>query len=737
MINKTLLFLLFLTSNILFAQTASKEITLDDVWKSYVFYPKSVEGFNPLKNGIHFSNFDNENTQINAYSYETGNKVKTILDLSNFKSKKIAAIDEYVFSDDESKILLITNKTEIYRRSFLADYYVFDRNMNMLEMLSTNGMQQAASVSPDGKNVAFVRENNIFIKNTIDGTEKQITTDGQKNQIINGIPDWVYEEEFEFFKAYEWSPSGNYIAYLQFNEKEVPEYSLQLYKGKAPELEMNSLYPGKYTFKYPKAGEKNSVVKLKIYDLISRKTSEIALGEYEYLPRIKWTKDNDVLSVMKMNRYQNQLDIVTVDALTLQTKTIYTEKNSKYIDEFNLDNLIFLDKQSFVITSEKDGFSHLYLGNVNNTELKQITSGEWNVTELYGYNDSTETFYYQSNEGNPTDRYVYKIDIKGKNKKLLTKQKGTNEAEFSGDYKFFINNFSDLNTPNEYSIVSNNGNELKRLENNDELKQKMTEYGFQKKEYFNVKSDSIIIDGKKVELVGWMLKPANFNPKNKYPVLIVQYSGPNSQEAANQYDFYIGWHQYLASKGYIIVCVDPRGTGFRGEAFKKCTYLQIGKYEHEDQIQTARFLGKLPYVDATRIGIYGWSFGGYVSSLCMTRGNGVFKTGIAVAPVTNWRYYDNIYTERFMRTPQENANGYDLNSPTTYAEGMKGNFLLVHGMADDNVHLQNSTEFSESLVQANKQFEMFFYTNRNHGIYGGYTRIHLFTKLSEFLFKNL
>ena len=699
-----------------------KMIQLEDIWASRTFSPEWVWGINSMNDGIHYSslNYGDKNVYITQYSYETGDSISTIVDSKDLDG---ISFSDYSFSEDEKKVLLPTETESIYRYSTRSNYYVYDRETKIAEELS-EGKQRLAQFSPDASKVAFVKENNIFIKDIINNTELQVTFDGEINNIINGATDWVYEEEFAFDNGMQWNASGNKIAYYRFDEENVPEFSMDLF---------TDLYPSQSQFKYPKAGETNSTIELFIYDLDSNKTIKANINTEEefYIPRIKWTLDENVLSVQRMNRHQNQLDFILVDAKDGSSQTIFTENDAAYIDV--TDNLTFLnDGKYFIWTSEKSGYNHIYLYNLKGKQVRQITKGNYDVTDFYGIDESNNTVYFASSERSPMHRDVYAIQLNGKNKKTLTNKIGTNSATFSTNYKYFINQYSNANTPYYFSLFDAKGNEVRMLKDNSNLKNSLAEYALSQKEFFNFKTTEGI------DLNGWMMKPHNFDETKQYPVFMYLYGGPGSQQVTDSWggsNFL--WYQMLTQQGYIVACVDNRGTGARGSEFKKCTYQQLGKLETEDQIEANRYLANLPYVDGSRIGIFGWSYGGYMSSLCLLKGADEFKMAIAVAPVTNWRYYDSIYTERYMRTPQENASGYDDNSPINHVEKLKGKYLLVHGSADDNVHYQNTMEMTNALVNANKQFDLFIYPNKNHGIYGGYTRLHLFTKMTNFIKENL
>ena len=703
-----------------FAQ--EKMIQLEDIWASRTFSPEWVWGINSMNDGVHYSslNYGDKNVYITQYSYETGDSISTIVDSKDLDG---ISFSDYSFSEDEKKVLLPTETESIYRYSTRSNYYVYDRETKIAEELS-EGKQRLAQFSPDASKVAFVKENNIFIKDIINNTELQVTFDGEINKIINGATDWVYEEEFAFDNGMKWNASGNKIAYYKFDEENVPEFSMDLF---------TDLYPSQSQFKYPKAGETNSTVELFIYDLDSNKTIKANINSEEefYIPRIKWTLDENILSVQRMNRHQNQLDFILVDAKDGSSKTIFTENDAAYIDV--TDNLTFLnDGKYFIWTSEKSGYNHIYLYNLKGKQVRQITKGNYDVTDFYGIDESNNTVYFSSSERSPMHRDVYAVQLNGKNKKTLTNQIGTNSATFSTNYKYFINQYSNANTPYYFSLFDAKGNEVRMLKDNSNLNNRLAEYALSQKEFFNFKTTEGI------DLNGWMMKPHNFDETKQYPVFMYLYGGPGSQQVTDSWggsNFL--WYQMLTQQGYIVACVDNRGTGARGSEFKKCTYQQLGKLETEDQIEANRYLANLSYVDSSRIGIFGWSYGGYMSSLCLLKGANEFKMAIAVAPVTNWRYYDSIYTERYMRTPQENASGYDDNSPINHVEKLKGKYLLIHGSADDNVHFQNTMEMTNALVNANKQFDLFIYPNKNHGIYGGYTRLHLFTKMTNFIKENL
>jgi len=715
---------LLILSGVAFAQT--QKIELEDIWLKYKFYPKTISGFNSMNNGESYTVMDQGN--LDQYSYKNGKHIKTLIDAGQLipeGASKPIRYSAYEFSADESKILLVTKRKGIYRHSFTAEYWVYNFKTKKLQQLSENGAQRLASFSPDGSKVAFMRDNNLFIKDLDSGLETQFTKDGAINSIINGAPDWVYEEEFSFNKAYEWSPDGARIAFIRFDESKVKEFEFTVY---------GDLYPKQYKYKYPKAGEDNSIVSVLIYDLASNTTKTMDIGTETdiYIPRIKWTNNPNVLSIQRLNRLQNKWEILLANSNTGSSKVLYNEDNKYYIDI--TDNLIFLKKdKGFIFTSERDGYNHIYFYDMNGALVKQLTKGKYDITDFFGLDEKRGQLYYQAAYTSPLDRDIFTVNLYNQKQTKLSKQVGTNAAQFSTNFKYFVNTFTDANTPPFITVNKANGSQLYVLENNNGLKQMMTDYGYAPKTFFKIKTDDDI------ELNAWMIKPLDFDSTKRYPVLMYLYGGPGSQTVTNSWGWFnLMWFEMLAQKGYIVVSVDNRGTGARGEEFKKSTYLQLGKLETIDQINANKYLGTLSYIDKTRIGIFGWSYGGYMSTLCMTKGAAYFKTGIAVAPVTNWRYYDNIYTERFMRTPQENSDGYDDNSPISHTAKLKGNYLLMHGTADDNVHVQNSMDLITSLLKNNKQFDMQFYPNSDHSIYTGrYTHFHVYRKMTDFLLEKL
>ena len=728
---KKLFLLLFAMAVVSTGYSQKKNAELDDYTFYGKFRAKGISGINPMNDGNHYTILE-DGKKIVKYAYETGKQTAVLVDLENMRNKHdISAISNYEFSPDESKVLIYIDRENIYRHSFKADYYVIDIERREISALSKDGKQQSPAFSPDGNNVAYVRDNNLFIKKLRFETESPITTDGAMNAIINGVPDWVYEEEFGFSRAFEWLPDSEELAYIKFDESDVREYSFPLYQTSFPSMDEFELYPGQYNYKYPKAGERNSKVSVHVFNLRNRTTKQMDVGNLTdvYIPRIFCTQQSKQLAIVKLNRNQSQLELFLVNSASGVGNVIFTDRNERYVDEDVLDNIRFLeDGKHFVYVGELDGYNHIHLFGIDGRKIRQVTKGEWDITNFYGFDAKKQLFYFQAAAISPLRREIYSIRMDGTRQTRLTTLEGTNNASFSNNYAYYINSFSNASTPPQFTVHNSAGKQLRVLENNEQLKKLLDEYNILPREFFTFKTP----EG--VELNGWTIKPPKFDSNKKYPVFMTQYSGPNSQQVLDRWE--IGWEQYLASNGILVVCVDGRGTGARGEEFRKCTYMKLGRLESDDQIATANYLAKQTYVDASRIAIWGWSYGGFMTALCMSRSD-VFKTGIAVAPVTNWRYYNTAYTERFMRTPQENVSGYNLNSPTHLAENLAGRLFLIHSTADDNVHVQNTFEYADKLVQAGKQFDMFVYPNRNHSIYGGDTRKHLYRMMYDYLVRNL
>ena len=704
--------------SVLLAQ--NKQLSLKEIYDG-TFSVKGLDKLQSLKNGKQYTILSVDKatatSSIQKYEYKTQKKLETIVS----SSSSIPYFTSYEFSGDESRLLLATALEPIYRRSTLGFYYVYDLKTKEISAVSSSKIQEP-TFSPDGSKVAYVRNNNIYVWDIASNNTKQLTLDGVKNKIINGVTDWVYEEEFAFVRAFEWNSDGSKLAFIRFDETKVPEFSMDVYGA--------DLYQAQTVFKYPKAGENNSEVSLHIVDVDTYQITPVDLDDPYYIPRIKWMQDPNSLSVQTLNRHQNRLRLYTVSARNNSSSLLLEETDDAYVSV--TDDLTFMADDSFIWTSEKDGFKHIYLYDAEGKLMNQVTKGPWEVTKYYGYDQNEDLIYYQSTENGSINRDVYSVGSNGGNKRRLTTKIGQNAADFSSDFTYFINTYSSATNPPEYTLHNSlSGKKVKDILFNHELLSKLEHYSINPKEF-----STISINGNELNM--WMIKPTDFDTTKKYPLFMTQYSGPGSQKVSNSWmDTNDYWFQMLANEGYIVVCVDGRGTGYKGAEFKKVTYKELGKYEVEDQIAAAKKLSGLPYIDETRTGIWGWSYGGFMSTNCLLKGNDTFEMAIAVAPVTSWRFYDSIYTERFMRTPQENPSGYDENSPLNYPELLKGNYLLVHGSADDNVHLQNTMRMVEALIRANKQFDWAIYPDKNHSINGGNTRLHLYTKMTNFIKENL
>ena len=711
--------LLFFTSVTCFTQN-DKQISLEEIFTERKFSQDWVWGLNSMNDGLHYTIINRKEDNalaIEKFSYKNGEFIEDIITSNDIDSLEF---DSYKFSTDETKLLLEVESSSIYRYSYESFVYEYNISEDKLTKINENKIR-LAEFSPDGTMISYVYQNNLYIYNINTKQTIQCTNNGKINNIINGATDWVYEEEFAIVKGYEWSDNSEYLAYYVFDESKVKEFSMDIFNS--------NLYPEQSKFKYPKAGEENSIVEIFIFNLEKKEhiKAKINKSDDDYIPRIKWNLDSK-LCVQKLNRHQNHLQLIFINPNSGEGELKYEEFDEHYIDIH--DNLIFTNN-GFLWSSEKDGYNHLYFFEYKKNKMKKITKGEWEITNFYGFDKENNIIYYQSNEKSPLTKSIYSINLKGKNKKLLSKSIGVNNADFSKTFKYFINTHSSANSPNYITLQNNEGEVIRVLKDSKKLNDTLIEYNLSSKEFFSFKTDY------NVKLNGWIMKPEDFDENKKYPVLMYVYGGPGNQQVLDSWSGHYMWYQLLCQKGYIIVCIDNRGTGGRGSEFKKCTYKELGKLETEDQIAGAKYLSTLKYVDINRVGIWGWSYGGYMSSLCLLKGNEYFNTAIAVAPVTNWRYYDTIYTERYMRTPQENPDGYDLNSPINYVDLLKGNYLLIHGSADDNVHYQNTMEMISALVKNNKQFELFVYPDKNHSIYGGNTRIHLFTKITNFIIQNL
>ena len=694
------------------------------------FRAQTISGIDPIQGTDQYAQIKEGGKQIVRCSFKSGEETGVLFDVDNTQGERISSFDGYIMSPDGTRMLICTNRKPIYRRSYKADFYIYTIKSRKLEKLSDDGSEQIPTWSPDGQQVAFVRDNNIYlVKLLYDNALSQVTTDGKFNSIINGLPDWVYEEEFGFNSALAFNADGTMLCWIKFDESQVKTYSLQLYKGMDPAKEQYEVYPGDYSYKYPKAGEDNSKVSVWSYDIKSRKTRQldIPLDADGYIPRLKSTSDPNRMIVYTMNRHQDVLNLYGVDPRSTVSHLLIRESVPKYVKEEAMSGTL-IGKRHILLPSDRDGYMHLYIYDMNGQLQRKVGDGNFDITAVYGYDEENGDVFYQAALPTPHDRQIMVTHKNGRTERLSAKE-GWNSAIFSGDYQYFVNTWSDANTPYTYTVCNRSGKTLSTRVDNKELKEKIQRYGWTKKEMFSFTTS----EG--VRLDGWMVKPANFDPSKKYPVIMFQYSGPGSQEVENSWA--IGsmgnggaYDMYLAQQGFIVVCVDGRGTGGRGAEFEKSIYLTMGDKESKDQVETALYLGTLPYVDKDNIGIWGWSFGGFNTLMSMSEGRNVFKAGVAVAPPTNWRYYDSIYTERYMRTPKENANGYGDN-PIARAEKLHGALLICHGTADDNVHPQNSFEYAEALVQADKDFKENFYTNRNHSIFGANTRNHLLRQIAE------
>lgn len=702
--------------------TAQQKSLDFDAIDSGTFSARGVYGLRPMNCGLHYTTL--QKGKILQTKYSDGEVSDTIFDASQHTPK--IAFNDYQFSDDETMIIIPTNRKGIYRRSSTADYMIYDRSRDTLYMLSDKGPQQEATISPDGRKVAFVRDNNLYIVDLITSLEKQITTDGVRGEIINGIPDWVYEEEYGFSRAFEWSPSSDAIAFYRFDEHNVSEYSMNTFNG--------NLYPVNFNFKYPKAGEKNSIVQIRVYDTTSgvTKTMDVGVEQDQYIPHIEWTGRKNELAIHRLNRLQNKYEMLFADTNTGSSNVIYSETNPRYVERIDASKVTFLpDGKRFIVQNENDGWNHLYLYDMTGKQIHQITKGSWEVTAINGIDFRNGKIYYTSTEISPHGRDLYIVGFgtaasNMSRKKILTKGDGTYHTSMSNGCKYYISSFSNSTTPTVVTLHRADGKVVRVLEDNAALKSKLHEWEMPVKEFVEIPVNGTILNG-------YILKPKDFDPSKRYPLFMTQYSGPGSQTVANSWG--IGWEAALLKEGYLVVSVDGRGTGFRGEEFRKCTYGRLGELETLDQIAAAQWFAQQPYVEAKRIGIYGWSYGGFMALNCILKGADTFAAAVAVAPVTSWRFYDTIYTEMYNGLPQDNPTGYDDNSPIFHADKLKGKLLLAHGTADDNVHIQNSYEMIERFVKAGKNFESMIYPDKDHGM--GSSRRHLMNRVIEFIKTNL
>ncbi|MDP5172821.1 MAG: S9 family peptidase [Bacteroidia bacterium] len=709
---------------------ADDQISLEEIWLSGMYFPEYPNSFRWMQDDAFYSELE-EGKAISRYSIESEAKVDELVTFANLDLKgiDIATIQEYEFGTDENYLVLQAEVERIYRHSSKGIVLAVDRANNKTQLLAEGKKVSHPTFSPDGKRLAYVLENNLYVMEFATGKTTQITTDGQKNAIINGMADWVYEEEFSYSKAFWWAEDGQHLAYLRFDESEVPEFTMQLF---------GSLYPENDNFKYPKAGEKNSLVSVHIYEVANNGTIQAKISEDSdiYTPRLAWISPSE-LAVMTLNRLQNEVTVLAVDASTGSNKVILTETSDTYIEiadsHWGLEKWHFLTESTdFFWISEQDGFYHIYRYTREGELVKDLTPGKFEVSSIVAVDEAENRLYYLSTEESSLERHLYVMTLDGKKKKRLTTVSGVHEPAFSSGLTYFIDSYSSSTEPGVTVLCNNKGEVVKTMVTNERLRGTLAKLDISPMEFLQITTED------DVTLDGWMIKPSDFDESKKHPVLMFCYGGPGNQEVLNSWmgPNYL-WFQMLAQKGYVVACVDNRGSGGRGREFRTATYPNLGHLETIDQVATAKWLQQQSWVDPARIGIWGWSYGGYLTSLCMTKGDGIFKMGIAVAPVTNWRYYDTIYTERYLKTPQLNPDGYDKNSPINFASKLKGSYFLVHGTGDDNVHVQNSMDMVTALVNANKQFDSFFYPNRNHGIYGGYTRFHLFTKMTDFVLENL
>lgn len=723
---------LTITALLMFVATMSAggKLTLPDI-TSGKFAAKTVNGINPIEGTDTYARISQDGERVVCCSFKTGKELSVLFDVKNTMGYKIDGFDDYVLSPDGKRMLIQTKTERIYRRSFKADFYIYNIESRRLDRLSDGDKQQIPTWSPDGQQVAFVRGGNIFlVKLLYDNAEIQVTKDGKFNEVINGLPDWVNEEEFGFNSALTFNADGTMICWLRYDESKVKTYSLEMYKGMKPAKEEYDTYPGLYSYKYPKAGEDNSTVSAWSYDIKSHKINrlQVPLDADGYMPRIKPTNDPMRIVVYTMNRHQDDLCLYAVNPRSTVAQLIIKEHVDKYVREEAMEGVKFVGDK-ILLPSDRSGYTKLYIYNMNGQLQRTIGDGNYDITSVYGYDPKTGDVYYQAAALGATDRQVYVTHKNGKTVRL-TDREGWNTAFFSGDFQYFVNTWSDYNTPYVFTTRTREGKLINTIEDNKAVKQLVSDYGFCKREPFSFTTSEGVV------LNGWMVKPKDFDANKKYPVIMHQYSGPGSQQVTNSWSAGSmgqggAFDSYLAQEGFIVVSVDGRGTGGRGSEFEKCTYLNLGNLESKDQVETALYVGSLPYVDKDRIGIWGWSYGGFNTLMSMSEGRGVFRAGVAIAPPTNWKYYDSVYTERYMRTPKENPDGYATN-PIERAPKLHGALLICHGTADDNVHPQNTYEYSEALVQADKDFRELFYTNRNHSIFGGNTRNHLLRQVAQF-----
>ena len=641
------------------------------------------------------------------------------------------------FSPDRRNVLLKVDSKKIYRRSALVKYRVYIEDRKEVIDLADGGWISYPTFSPDSKKVAYVQDNNLFYYDLTTDKTVQITQDGEKGSIINGSADWVYEEEFRFTKAFSWSPDSLYLAYYRFDESEVREHSLQHFPPPH-----RGLYTETYGIKYPKPGEDNAIVEIYVYALGSGQITQADTGDDKevYITGLSWAKPG-VLSIQRLNRAQNHWTLLHADPDTGKSRTILEEKSDAYVDVVFCDELVYVqDGRRFVMSSERSGYKHFYLHNAKNGALiKPITKGEWEAYDLVDIHEKGNELilYYMSTELSHLERHLYSVSSRTGKKKRITQERGVHLIKgVDPTFTYYLHEYSSTDQTPRSFLRKIKTNELVKewgsLKAHNEKKEKsMEEYGFTPKEMFTFSSEDNQL------LYGYFIKPPDFDPNNKYPVLIFQYSGPGGfQKVMNAWgDYFYTYHQLLAQNGYIVAVIDPRGTSGRGRSFKHITYGRLGQKEVEDYKSAAVYLGTLPYVDKDRLGIWGWSYGGYMAALVLLRLPGYYKMAISSGGVYSWRLYDSIYTERYLGLPQDNPEGYDQGSPLTYAKDLQGNLLIIHGMEDDNVHFQHAATFHRELTRARKNFTPVYYPYQSHALGG--VRPHLFQQMVDYIYENL
>lgn len=682
-----------------------------------------------MANGQRYSYVDAGNdrtTNLVAEDAQTGAKTVLVDGTKLVPAGQTRPIDieEYAWSADERKLLIFTNSQPVWRQNTKGQFYVYDLATQRLTPVSTApGWQQFAKLSPDGSRVGFVRDNNLWVTDLATGRETQLTRDGSET-IINGTFDWVYEEELDLRDGWRWSPDGQRIAFWRIDDGPVKAFVWLRDTGDS--------YSQPISLRYPKAGTANPTAKLGVVEIATAQTTWLQTGADSsvYLARMEWAESPGELLVQRLNRHQNRLDVMVADARTGATRTLFTESDSAWVDVD--DDLSFIrNGRQFIWSSERDGWNHLYLYNRDGTVARQLTRGQWDVTQVFGVDEKNGWVYFSATEQGPQQRHLYRVRLDGGAPQRLSKEPGTHAVQLSPQTPYYLDSWSRAASPPVITLHRTDGTPVRTLVDNAGTRQKLADLAVTAPEFFSFRTAG------GTELNGWMIKPANFDASKKYPVLMYVYGGPGSQTVTDSWGGtrYL-WHQLLAQQGYIVVSIDNRGTGARGRDFKKQTYLNLGTMEAADQIEGARWLARQPYVDANRLGIWGWSYGGFMTAFTLEQDGNPFKAGIAVAPVADWRLYDTIYTERFMRTPEENPQGYDRGSAVKHAAGLRARMLLVHGTGDDNVHFQNSTQLVDALQAAGKQFNFMMYPDRNHGIANGRST-HLYTMMTNWVLANL